>query len=234
MDVEPDTREKDKKELPKRSRYYQALLDIKSLRGGKHYNELPNTVIIWITTFDPFDKKRMQYTVKNDCIEDQDVRYNDGAVKIFLYTKGTEGNPDSDLRNLLHYLESGKVSDKADTGLMNLDSCIQDLKNRPEVNKQYMDLWLREKRLREDATNEGLAQGITQGIIQGDSMRLIAQICQKINKGLPVSDIAGMLEEDEEVIRPIYDIAAKYAPDFDIEKIYQELRSSQENNSNNG
>lgn len=227
IDVEPDTRENDKKELPRRSRYYQALLDIKSLRGGRPYKELPNTVIIWITTFDPFDRNRMQYTIKNGCVEDNEVRYNDGAVKIFLYTKGTEGNPNIELKNLLHYMESGELSGASDKGLEDLDTHIQDLKNRPEVNVQYMDLWLRELRMREDATREGMAQGIAQGMAAGNAKHLIMQTCKKIRRGLSVVATAEMLEEEETLIQKIYDVALKYAPEYDIDKIYEEMYPAQ-------
>lgn len=38
-------------------------------------------------------------------------------------------------------------------------------------------------------------------------------------------EIAEALEEDEAVIQRIYDIAGKYAPDYDEEKICKEMRS---------
>ena len=50
----------------------------------------------------------MVYTIKNQCIEDNTVSYEDGAAKLFLYTKGTEGkpgNPSQNLIDMLKYIE---------------------------------------------------------------------------------------------------------------------------------
>ena len=45
----------------------------------------------------------------------------------------------------------------------------------------------------------------------------------KIAKKYTVEQTAEMLEESPETIQKIYDIAARIAPDYDIEKIYHEL-----------
>ncbi|MEY8423692.1 hypothetical protein AALB52_13315 [Lachnospiraceae bacterium 38-14] len=47
----------------------------------------------------------MVYTIKNQCIEDNTVSYEDGAAKLFLYTKGTEGKPTQNLIDMLKYIE---------------------------------------------------------------------------------------------------------------------------------
>lgn len=47
----------------------------------------------------------MVYTVKSRCVEDNTVSYEDGAVKLFLYTKGKEGNPSQNLIDMLKYIE---------------------------------------------------------------------------------------------------------------------------------
>lgn len=46
----------DEKNLAKRSRYYQAEMDVSSLRPGEDFNELRPSCIIYICTFDPFGK----------------------------------------------------------------------------------------------------------------------------------------------------------------------------------
>ena len=57
----PDT---DTYVLPKRSRYYQALLDIDLLQKGQPYDLLPPTFIIFICVFDFFEKGNYVYTFK--------------------------------------------------------------------------------------------------------------------------------------------------------------------------
>lgn len=88
-DIEPNNTY-EKESLPKRMRYYHGLIDTQFLSSGTDYGALPNVVIIVILPYDPFGKNRMVYTIKNSCAEDSTVPYDDGARKIFLYTKGKE------------------------------------------------------------------------------------------------------------------------------------------------
>ena len=45
----------DTKELPKRTRYYQSMIDLQLIDKGEHYNKLKPCFIIFICPFDPFD-----------------------------------------------------------------------------------------------------------------------------------------------------------------------------------
>ena len=99
-DIEPNNHY-EKNTLPKRMRYYHGLIDTQLLATNVDYEKLPNVVIIVILPYDPFGKNRMVYTIQNQCIEDPTLSYNDGATKIFLYTKGTEGNPSQELQDML-------------------------------------------------------------------------------------------------------------------------------------
>ncbi len=47
-------------------------------------------------------------------------------------------------------------------------------------------------------------------------------ICKKIKKGKEIEVIANELEEEPNVIRPLYEIAVSFAPEYDEEKIYAE------------
>ncbi|MDE7253626.1 MAG: PD-(D/E)XK nuclease family transposase, partial [Acetatifactor sp.] len=95
FDLESDknSKEVDVEDLPKRARFYHAKLDAGSLESGARYGALRNVFVIFIMTYDPFGADRMVYTVKNGCVEMPELPYEDGARTIFLYTKGTEGNP---------------------------------------------------------------------------------------------------------------------------------------------
>lgn len=177
MNIEAETRSADKRELPKRSRYYHALMDARSLEAGKDYEELPNTAIFWISSFDPFNQNRMVYTIKNGCLEDAAIPYEDGAVTFFLYTGGKQGNPAEDLRSLLRYLEKGELENRDDPELEKLDSCIRKIKQKQEVGTRYMDVWLHEKRMREDAMREGQKKGRKEAREEG--ILSFVRICRK-------------------------------------------------------
>lgn len=56
-----------------------------------------------------------------------------------------------------------------------------------------------------------------------DAGRLVNQICKKLKKGMSVTQIAEAVEEDEARVQEIVDVSQKYAPDYDVEKIVQEL-----------
>lgn len=76
--------------LPKRSRYYQGLMDSKLLKEGTvDYNMLNDVYIILIAPFDLFGKGRYKYTFSMTCEEEADVKLGDGAVRMFLNTRGT-------------------------------------------------------------------------------------------------------------------------------------------------
>ncbi len=79
---------KDMYELAKRTRYYQALIDIDLLEKGQKYRQLNDTYIIFICSFQVFDGQRHKYTFRNLCVEDQNIELKDGANKLFLSTKG--------------------------------------------------------------------------------------------------------------------------------------------------
>ena len=61
---------------------------------------------------------------------------------------------------------------------------------------------------------------------EGKQLYLIKQIIKKIIKNISVSQIAIDLLEPLDIIQPIYDLAMKQAPDFDAEKILNQLTSS--------
>ena len=58
---------------------------------------------------------------------------------------------------------------------------------------------------------------------EGKQRKLIQQVCKKLEKNVAVSEIADMLEEDVETIQEISNVASKYAPEYDIDKIMEEL-----------
>jgi hypothetical protein len=58
-------------------------------------------------------------------------------------------------------------------------------------------------------------QAMQEGIEKGRLEKLVSLVFRKSRKNYGVSDIADMLEEDEGIIRKIYDAAKEYAPDYD-------------------
>ena len=180
-DIEPNLKY-EKLTLPRRMRYYHGLIDTQLLSAGTEYDKLPNVVIIIILPYDPFGKNRMVYTIENGCREDRDISYDDGAKKIFLYTKGTEGNPSQALRDMLKYIEKTTDENVANKDIETIHRFVKKLKLSAEVGINYMKSWEREKMIRDEGIKEGIEQGI----------RILVQTCKEL--GMTRSEVLDKIE----------------------------------------
>jgi len=137
FDVEPNNVEE--VHLPKRSRYYQALTDVKLLEAGVDYDKLPDMWTIWILPYDPFGLDYRIYTVKNIVEEDPEIEYNDGIRKLFLYTKGKKGGTKA-LQDLLGYLQNTTGENAVDEDLKKLHTNVERLKSNKQIGVKYMHM----------------------------------------------------------------------------------------------
>lgn len=157
-DIEPDNTY-EKNTLPRRTRYYHGLMDTKLLSSGTSYNELPNVVIIAILPYDPFGKKRMIYTIRNQCIEDPSIPYDDGAQKIFIYTRGTAENPSQALIDMLKYIEETTASNVTNQDIASIHKLVTQVKFNRKVGVNYMNSYVREQMIRKEERQEGRIEG---------------------------------------------------------------------------
>ena len=125
--------------MPNRSRFYQALADVKLLETGTDYDKLPDMWTIWILPYDPFGLNYMLYSVKNRVEESDEIEYNDGVRKLFLYTKGEKGGTKA-LHDLLSYLQNSREENAVDEELLKLHSKVERLKSSKEVGVKYMHM----------------------------------------------------------------------------------------------
>ena len=77
-----------KKNLPKRSRYYQGMIDLNLIERGADYEELKESYVIFICTYDLFGKNACVYTFENRCCEVEGLCLEDGTMKVFLNAEG--------------------------------------------------------------------------------------------------------------------------------------------------
>lgn len=83
----------------------------------------------------------MVYTFRNSCAEDPTVTYEDDAQKIYLYTKGTEGNPSQALRDMLKYMESSTTDNVTNQDIASIQKLVEKVKRKKEVGINYMKSW---------------------------------------------------------------------------------------------
>ena len=97
--------------LPKRTRYYQGMIDFNILEKGENYKNLKKSFVIFVCTFDLFGEGRHIYTFENRCIESLQLPLGDDAVKIILNTKRTMDDVTHELKSLLDYIDGAQPDD---------------------------------------------------------------------------------------------------------------------------
>lgn len=187
--------------LPKRSRYYQALTDAKLLAlGDTAYEKLNRVYMIMIGPFDLFGKNRCKYTFQMNCIEEPDVALNDDAYRIFLNTRGTNDDQISpELKALLRFFEdpSEEVAERSGSErIRRMQKRVKALKDSEEVGAKYMREWEEKVFAKQEAREEGLAEGRAEGLAEG----IIFVALNMLNSGMPVEDIVKMTGLTEEKI----------------------------------
>ena len=142
-DVEIQTT--DKKNLPKRMRYYQGLIDLHILEKGGDYAALRRSFVIFICTYDPFGCQRYAYTFESLCREDSRIALGDAATKIVLNTKGRVGEVSADLKELLRYMDGFAPGDDY---TRELDEAVTEIRKDEKWRLEYMVLAERDRNSR--------------------------------------------------------------------------------------
>ena len=161
-DIEPN--KYNPAELPMRSRYSQSLTDVKLLKTGDKYENLPSYISIWILPYDPFGKNQMLYTVKNFVEEFPELVYNDGVKRLFLYVGGELGGTE-ELKGLLQYISDSNTGNVTDADLEHLHSIVENAKHNQEVGKRYMTLQDMIDYEKKESYEEGLKEARQEGIL---------------------------------------------------------------------
>ena len=179
-------------ELPKRARYYQAMIDMDLLGKGVYYDDLRQTYIIFICTFDLFGLDERIYTFRSRFMEQGDLELGDGTTKIFLNAKGLRGSVDEELADFLHYVD-GKEARR--TFAQEMAREVARVKRQDETRREFMTLYMEYQKQRRAGVEEGIAQGRELGI---------AQMAKKLLRaGMTIPAVAQMAEMPEEAIRRI-------------------------------
>ncbi|MCO7162662.1 PD-(D/E)XK nuclease family transposase [Anaerostipes hadrus] len=208
------------KNLPHRSRFYQALIDSKLLLPGEvDFSNMKDCYSIIIAPFDLFGKGLYQYTFQMTCNETGQT-LDDGAVRIFFNTHGK--NPEAispELRELLYYMEHTTENISCSTPrLQEIQSHVNIVKSSEEIGVKYMQEWEEKILEKRKARAEGLAEG--------EDLRLIKLIKKKIQKSKNLIQIADELEETPESIQILYDCVKEHLQqdNEDIYDIYKNMK----------
>ena len=135
--------------------------------GSVDFNLLKDTCLILITPFDLFGRNLYRYTFNGACEECPDLRISDGAVRVFINTKGT--NREDFTQEFLDFMEY--LTDTSDARVANTESIlikemhreVQKIRASEEMGVKFMQKW--EERIydRMDGKEERLIEGETKG-----------------------------------------------------------------------
>ncbi len=155
------TRQRD---LPKRSRYYQGMIDINLIERGARYKDLKLSFVIFICLEDPFDRNLPVYRFENICIQDKSVLLKDEAIKVFINASANTAGLPEDLAAFLQYLKGNLV--KNDLVQM-IENEVEKARKHEGWEVEYMTLYLRDMENRDLGREEGIEIGLERGLKQG-------------------------------------------------------------------
>ena len=150
--------------LPKRTRYYQSLMDVDNLLRGQSYAELKESYVIFICTQDPFGVGLPVYEFRNICTADGTLFLDDKSYKVF-YNVGAYGKEDEpELSALLQYL----CERRATSGFtQRIDELVEKAKRNEKFRSWYMSLNIWKDDLLREGSQLGEKIGFERGVVAG-------------------------------------------------------------------
>lgn len=223
--------------LIKRGIYYGCRM-ISSQYGtiftNSHYEKIQKVYSIWIC-FNPPEKRKNSiniYSVKEKSVvgkvKEKEADYDLLTAVMICLDSGKEekernhqeGTEESEILRLLEVLFSTERELKEKEKILENEYGItMTYEEKEEVEKMCnLSEYVWEKGLR-----EGREEGLRTGINYGELQNLVRMVLKKMRKDVSYEITTELFEEPVEKIRKIYEVAEKYAPEYDIELICREL-----------
>ena len=153
-------------DLPKRTRYYQSLMDVDSLLRGQSYAELKDSYVLFICTQDPFNKGLPVYTFENTCREESGLFLDDRTTKVFYNASAYGKEKDDELHALLRYLCKKQATSNF---TQTIDGLVESTKNNEKFRSVYMSLNIHRDDLLRQGSLIGEKIGFERGVVAGMS-----------------------------------------------------------------
>ena len=188
IDVELQTYKQDA--IGKRTRYYQSMIDIDSLMKGQDYDELLDSYVLFICTYDPFMKDEKNgfglpcYTFRNTCAENSAVSLDDNSIKVIYNANAYESVKDKKVRDFLHFVKTNDP-DGNDFNIL-LSDTVERLKEDEKFRSDYAAMNLHDRDIKKAAREEGIAIGLA----EGQEKKAIESAKRMLIKKYPTDDIS--------------------------------------------
>ena len=181
-----EVQKKDTRNLPRRSRFYQSLMDGRLLKPGESdFNQLKDICLIIIAPFDIFGYEKYQYTFEMRCQEIPELAMEDVSPELV---------------ELLYYMEHSNLPSSISyqsSRVRELRKNVNTIVENEEMGVRFMQAWEELLLERQEGREEGLQEGL--------QLQLQSLIKKKLQKGQSVEQIAEALEETPEKIQQLID-----------------------------
>lgn len=208
-----------------RVRYYQAKVDIDSLKEGHSYQDLSKCFVIFLMNYDHFGGGHYRYIFHNSKEDTLGLQLENGQTWMVLNSKGRIGNITPELKELFDLMNGvGKPKTKF---IKQLVHDIERVKADPEKEREYMDLQMKlmdaEIKGKAEGKEEGKREGEIKGRREGEQLGIAKATYES------ALNVAGVLHTDglgKNAIAEKLHRAFKKITDRDVDKILRTLDSS--------
>ena len=155
-----------KTDLPKRTRYYQGMIDLNLIGRGAKFSELKKTYIIFICMEDPFNEGRHIYSFENTCKENPERKLGDESCKVLLNAAGTMNDVSDNLKDFFHLILTGNGETELSKKIA---SEVEKARTHEEWRLEFMTLFMRDEEKKEEGLMEGREEAIQRMLKKGFS-----------------------------------------------------------------
>ncbi|SEQ08823.1 conserved hypothetical protein (putative transposase or invertase) [Lachnospiraceae bacterium RM5] len=186
-----------KSNIPKRSRFYQSIIDTNILEKSIDYNKLNDSYIIFICKNDLFGENLPIYSFQNRCDELNRLCLKDGAKKIIVNASGNRNNLSKETNDFLDYLLGKYDSSHNNSFIDKIENKMSLLKMSKEWRHEYMIECLKYQDMKIKGEEIGEQRGIEIGEQRGLNQGLAALISSLKSLNYSIDEISDIIKKNE-------------------------------------
>mgnify|MGYP001270124574 CR=1 FL=1 len=191
----------------KRVRYNSALIDANVTEPGDQYEDLNETFVIFITENDVMKAGLPIYHIDR-VVRETGKLFEDEEHIIYV---NSQIKDETKLGRLMHDFSCTDAKDM-------YNKVLADRVRYFKEDERGVEIMCREMEIMRNQAHE-------EGIEKGRIMQLIKQVCVKMQKFSSAEEVANdLVEQDVPLIQKIMNVAPDFAPDYNVNDIYNALK----------
>lgn len=191
----------------KRARYNSALIDANVTEPGDQYEDLNETFVIFITENDVMKAGLPIYHIDR-VVRETGKLFEDEEHIIYI---NSQIKDETKLGRLMHDFSCTDAKDM-------YNKVLADRVRYFKEDERGVEIMCREMEIMRNQAHE-------EGIEKGRIMQLIKQVCVKMQKFSSAEEVANdLVEQDVPLIQKIMNVAPDFAPDYNVNDIYNALK----------